>query len=246
MILITLTNCQKKDMSPTTNPAEMVSFKFNVSAFTIKDATFKGLSDDSIFNTFKYWYPFNSDSVIFTAKDGTVYHPLTGNWYQSIDQESFTLPIGEYTLSGNSGSRDIYGQDMSFELLSQKITITADTKTVPITLTPTCYLILVADPYYVIDWSGDHPTGLMKLMTPGNVLWVASMRDGYRNTNLTYLYNWEGWMEDNALVFYRKDGTRIKIDVTAFQWGHIYKIFVNKPITAVFTPGFQADSVRYY
>jgi hypothetical protein len=78
----------------------LISFKFKVDLFTIQDATFKSLDKDSIFNKFKQVYPRDAYLSFLATKDGLLYGPSDFDGL-TIEEKTFTLPVGESTVSGD-------------------------------------------------------------------------------------------------------------------------------------------------
>ena len=260
MALTLITSCQKTDVSPIVKPAELVSFKFDIASFTIKDGIFKSLNEDSIFDEFQHVYP-ALHSVIFTDKDGVAHNPENVGHYASIDTRVFTLPAGVYTITGQSNivPNSVAGV-MSYTIDAQTITITQDTKIVPVTLTPTSWLVLIADPYLLNDTTygiygkaneqildknwGDIPGEFHSdMLIPYNYDPSYPKAGDYR---LRYLYC--SMLNDPNLfvTFGLKNTNQVEIPTKDFKAGHIYKIFINRPQTLNIIPGFQADSIKNY
>ncbi len=143
-VLLILTACGKKD-----EPTPEVTFTLNISGFrlmTTKSGSLKSQQVD--FDSFTHKYP--SGSLTFITATGVTYTFNTGS--SPIDNFSFTLPVGSYTLSGEGGLPDGYGSStISFTISSQVITIEETTTEIDVTLTPTCALFLVSDENALID-----------------------------------------------------------------------------------------------
>ena len=258
--LLALTiSCQKIDVSPTAKPADLVSFKFDIAAFTIQDATFKSLDKDSVFSEFKHVYP-ELNQVWFTAKDGTTYNPDLVEHYKSLDTRTFTLPIGDYTVTGGSEIPPFVIEPvMLYKIDAQAITITKDTKVVPVTLTPTSWLVIIADPYLQVDTTNwPNSKSIEQLLdynwnNRGEFMTTALVPYNWNPSypksgdfRLTYAYCSMLNDPDLYVSFEKRHSDQVQIPTKDFKAGHVYRIFIDKSKTLDITPGFQSDSIKSY
>ncbi len=126
---------------------EIIEFSLKISSFTIETSTFKSTSVD-YFSEFTHSYPINS-SIAFINDEGVRYVFYTGDL--TLETFKFGLPLGTYHVTGNGGTTAETSDLMMFSILDQSIVVTPETISIPITLNPNCFLILVADPEQLID-----------------------------------------------------------------------------------------------
>jgi hypothetical protein len=253
VLLIASTSCQKTPLDPTTEPVEMVTFKLNISTVTVQQSTFKSLDRDSIFNLFKQQYPADA-TISFKATDGTLYGPSDAQPIEydlqslPLDEETFILPVGDYTVTGACGItlNTAITYQLNYFILDQKVTITKDTKLLPITLSPGGYLILLADPYSQVDRSNTQNDAAYNYRG-----YIKVLRQ-FNNTCLRYIYiGCDG--AGNSFGFTKIDNTRVDFDLSQFKAGYIYKIYVDRPpvidstkILIQVIPGFQLGDIQNY
>jgi hypothetical protein len=226
--------------SCTKQEEQVINFFLNVSAFSTQVATFKGLQDDP-FSAFAHLYPTNSN-ITFTSSDGKKYLFYTGNF--TIETFKFGLPVGTYTMTGSGiGSGYIEGgqtqgsKDMSFTIPIQTITITLNTVSIPITINPTCFLILVADPNLLIDETNKPRIANYNSQYSGGTSIYPLI---LINPNLRYIYAIP-WEYANFMIL-KKDKSELVCDPTSacFKNGFIYKILINTATTpSIINPTFQ-------
>ena len=259
MALTLMTSCQKTNVDPTIKPTELVSFKFDIASFTVKDGIFKSLNEDSIFNLFKHIYP-RLNTVHFVDKDGMSLGPDLQHSYISLDNRTFTLPAGDYTLTGGSEIAPYtISPDILYTIDPQKVTIAQDTKVVPVTLTPTCWLVLIADPYLQIDttyWPNGKANELLIDYNWGNLgelkytaLLPYNWNQNTKTGDFKLMYAYSDMLNDPDLYvsFQKKHGDQIQIPTKDFKAGHVYKIYINQSRTLSITSGFQQlDSIQNY
>jgi hypothetical protein len=258
MALTLITSCQKTVVDPTVKPTELVSFKFDIASFTVKDGIFKNLNEDSIFSEFKHVYP-ELNQVWFTAKDGTTYNPELVEHYKSLDTRTFTLPVGDYTITGGSEIVPYTIESvMLYTIDPQMVTITQDTKIVPVILTPTCWLVIIADPYLQVDtayWPNSKQIAQLldyNWENRGELNTTAFLPYNWNNDTksgdfrLTYAYCSMLNDPDLYVSFEKKNSDQVQIPTKDFKAGHVYRIFIDKSKTLDITPGFQVDSIQNY
>lgn len=130
-IYIALTGCNKD--------LEYAEFNLNVSAFNVQTSLFKG---DDPFASFVHKYSRNM-SITFIGSD-IRFEFLTGD--KTIETFKFSVPVGTYKISGKSYTNAEVSAYMSFDITEQTISISESTTSMPISITPTCCLLIVADP----------------------------------------------------------------------------------------------------
>lgn len=222
-----------------TKEKDYAEFNLKVSAFTTQVTPFKG---EDPFTSFVHQYPINSN-VIFTSTNGMKYTFRTGNF--TIETFKFGIPAGTYKITGDGTWSTETNSVMSYLIPEQTLTITSNDTFVPITLTPVCCLILIADPDLLIDettapriWNyidgyGDYPHGTYYLIKI--------------NPNLRYLYDIPS--PSSIFQMLKKDKTTLSCEPTSacFKAGFIYKILVNSSTTpSIVNPTFkETDLIKF-
>lgn len=202
--VLLITACEKKeDVSPE------VTFTLNVSGFQITSSEFGGLksapADD--FDSFIHKYP--AGTLTFVNSDGIEYSFTTGT--TSIDQFSITLPIGTYTLTGEGGIPEKWGDPvMALSIDSQEIVIEESTTSINVTVTPQCALFLISDADNLIDKS----------------YFSSENRPFYVDGNLWYAY-FKPYSTVSAFIL-KTDGAMLTVSTANLQLGYIYKILVTE------------------
>jgi len=226
-LLVTLlfTSCNKKDDN------SVVNFSLNVSSFSTEVSKMKSSLVDDPFAAFTHVYPTNSN-ITFTSNDGRKYLFYTGDF--TLETFKFGLPAGTYKLTGNGGGNLEGSKDMSFTIPEQTVIISSTTVSVSITINPTCFLIIIADPNLLIDET--NKPRIADYNTYGNANYILTSF----NSTIRYIY---GIPNQYAyFMILKKDKSELICDPTSacFKIGYTYKIFINSATTpTVLNPVFQ-------
>lgn len=206
---------------------EQVTFKVNVSAFDIQENSFKGKTI-SPFDEFEHQYPTNS-SITFTSTNtlpGNTYAYTTGD--STIQTCLFTLPIGEYNVTGNGGNYCYLGKpQIKYTIAEQNIEITNTTTHINLILTPNCTCIILYDQY--------------SLLAIRNIVyqWNVANCGFWKQNNLYYTYIRPA-TTDYYLFLKKKNNSTFECATSIFKIGYKYHITVNSegmPINP--TPNFE-------
>lgn len=185
------------------DPVPEITFTLNVSGFQItKDnfGEFKSTADE--FSSFVHKYP--TATITFVNEHDEIYNFTTD---VPLDEYSFALPIGDYTISGTGGNREKLGDlAMALTIDQQQIIITESTTSVDITVTPTVSLFLVAEEGDQFDKA------------------YINTEDYsfYPNGELHYIYFMPH--STTTIYIYKKDGGLYSSATSDLNNGYVYKI----------------------
>lgn len=248
LLSFVLFSCTKKDEPLPTQ--KLVTFSFKVKGFTMQTVPFKALNEDSIFNTFHHIYGTLQD-IEFTDANGKHYdNPIiNANENPTIETYKFQLPVGTYTITGVDGVQNLnVSSFMMAGIDVQTVIITETTTTIPITLRPDCFLLLVADPYHAVDRSSDATN--VELYFYHTSKYVPLLNVKTNDNTLQYLYCYSSGYE--YFGFTKIDGTVVKLDPLSsyFKMGYAYRIFVTKAgsknFTSIVNSGFISTDIQHY
>ncbi len=219
LILFLLGQCSKEE-----HPTE-VTFTIRISGFIIETDDFGGLKSASEDPFDGFTHKFAEGKISFTDSEGVVYTFGEG----PIDGMPITLPVGEYTLTGEAGSPfDNGNHTLSFLIEEQQATISESTTLINITVTPTCALILVYDEFDLVASA--------YMNEPENSFYTDGLY------YYIYFLPKEGW-EAHIL---KTDGAELVLSVSTFlPVGHLVKVIVTESGTSMgvdLTPVFSESN----
>jgi len=203
--LIQIVGCSKKDETP-----PEVTFKLSISGFSLSTEKFGDLKSQNAFESFTHKYP-TGMVLTFSTTNGLIYTFNTGG--TPLNEFGFTLPVGEYSISGTTGGMTWSGDSwMALAINSQSVTITESTTQLDISVTPLCALILISDEYSLVDKAYiDSET--YPLFTQGV---------------LRYKY----FYPSKSVYIIKKDGAQLEMETDSWQFGYVYKIEVTNSGTS--------------
>jgi len=197
-------SCEKEEV---TVPTELVTFKLNVAEFSSSQHGMK--SAELEYTDFEHKY--KGADITFISSEGKEWQFTT-----TTDLESFSisLPVGTYTVSGESTIPSRYGEkDASYTISNQDIIITTGVEKVNITITSTCALILVKDEKDLLSTSRIYYGQAYPLCIENSFKY-------------TYVRPY-GTIE---LQLYKKTGESFKMETNKMEIGYIYYIVVTDEI----------------
>lgn len=222
LLILLMPACNKKE-----ERIPEVTFTFNISDFNIntKDYTDLKSQQESFFDDFTHKYP--SGSLTFVNSENMTFYYNTEPY--PIDKFSVTLPVGNYSISGEAGLSDPLGANtMSFTLPLQDITIEESTTEIDISVTPTCALFIITDEKDLLDSA--------YINDPNRPLYIESV----------YRYSYFKPESGNRVYLTKKEGASLNFSTGNLQVGYIYKIIVtddNTSQTIILNPDFTISDL---
>jgi hypothetical protein len=187
-----LMSCEKEPVAP-----EMVKFTLNVNGYVVEMDDFNTLKSATAFDDFVHVYPNNCSVSFNNTVSGVSYSFSTGDY--RLNEFTFTLPAGNYTISGSGGEAVLTGTEaMYFKINSggNLVEINESTISVNVNLTPnSCVLILVDDP--------------LNLMT--EAILGAKNDPFYVQGECLYVYAYT--TGNTPFYIYKNDGTRLLMHI---------------------------------
>ncbi|MCG8698476.1 MAG: hypothetical protein MI922_10515 [Bacteroidales bacterium] len=207
---IVFTSCSKEE--PT---HDQVNLRINISEFSINSFDFNDLKSSG-YNSFDHFtHLYDGGTLYIKSEHGMEITYTTGD--TSLDGSSISLAPGKYTIYGasNSDASPMGSSVMQYEVPGQDVYITYDSKTLDISLMPTCALVLVADTSYQLSNAYIKDNGMGK------------MWDLYTSAGLYYSYflPYEGY----NIILTRMDNSNFNLHTKDLKYGFIYKIAVLEP-----------------
>lgn len=234
LISMIVTVACTKEATNNLSENQSVSFNLKVSSFDIQSSPFKGLSDDP-FATFKHQFPIGSNVVFKDTIKNKTYEFQTTEL--TLETFTFNLPLGTYKFSSHGGGTNgECNSVMSYNTPDQTVTITSSTTSIPITLHPTCAVVLIADPGLLIDET-KQPQILAITDLNGNPMTPKTFNFSMVSHQMSqpfvrFLYVLPN--SKSVLTINKKDNTSLKVTGTdVFKLGYIYKILVNPSLSSV-------------
>lgn len=247
LILFVFISCKKETIEPEAKKIDkelgaLVHFKFEVNGFDIKKSTFKGLADDPT-SPFIHQYPRNTIVLITHRDDNKKMVIATGD--STLETCDFGLPPGTYRISIEPNFGPGSRSTMYFHAVEQTIVITSATLSVPITIIPDCFLLLVADLGNLLLTEPSFPA----IQYHGKLEYIPRVTYLSKYNNYLY-YIYCTSYPDFGFSLTKKDMSYLyypELDQW-FETGYIYKILVltGSPVKPTIVTTFEYKPTIYF